>query len=96
MPVYGAGEGVSQGHAVVHPNDSDRLIIMDENGSGSVWDSTDSGSSWGSKSYSHPFTSMSNWTTGEYTVGTIPAYGVIIAMSSNSSGGETIIWKPDD
>ena len=35
------------------------------------------------------------WSSGEYTVGTIPRYGVVIGMTSAADGGETVLWKPN-
>jgi len=93
--IKGGGGSEVHGHVINHPNDEDRLLIFDEHSTGRVWDSTDQGSSWSLKTYSHPFTGMPSASSGEYTVGTGP-YGVVIAMSSTSSGGETILWKPND
>ena len=38
---------------------------------------------------------MVNWSAGEYTVGTIAPYGVVIGMTSDNGGGETVLWKPE-
>ena len=92
--VYGGGGTANHGHVVHHPNDANRLLLLDEHGSSRVWQSTNSGASWQQQSYTHPFQAMNNWSAGEYTVGTIAPYGVIVGMTSNSSGGETVLWKP--
>ncbi len=94
IQVCGGGGGSNHGHVVSHPNDSNHLLLLDEHGSSRVWESRDYGGSWQLQSYTHPFQQMNNWSSGEYTVGTISRYGVIVGMTSNSSGGETVLWKP--
>jgi hypothetical protein len=94
IQVYGGGGTTNHGHVVAHPDDANRLLLLDEHGSSRVWESSDFGSSWQLKGYSHPFQAMVNWSSGEYTVGTIPRYGVIVGMTSGANGGETVLWKP--
>jgi hypothetical protein len=94
IQVYGGGGTANHGHVVHHPGDANKLLLLDEHGSSRVWVSTDTGASWQLQSYTHPFQAMNNWSAGEYTVGTIAPYGVIVGMTSNSSGGETVLWKP--
>ena len=94
-PIQVFGGRANHGHVVAHPDNANRLLLLDEKGSSRIWESSDSGSSWQLKDYSHPFQAMDAWSSGEYTVGTIPRYGVIIGMTSNSSGGETVLWKPN-
>jgi len=95
IEVWGGGGGTVHGHIVKHPSNANRLLLFDEHSSKRVWDSTDVGTTWNLKSYTHPFSDMANWSAGEYTVGTGP-YGVVIGMTSNNGGGETVLWKPDD
>lgn len=94
IQVYGAGGDVNHGHVVHHPDDANRLLLLDEEGSSRVWESADYGTSWQLQAYRHPFQEMVNWSAGEYTVGTIAPYGLVIGMTSNSDGGETVLWKP--
>jgi hypothetical protein len=94
--VAGLGGNEIHGHVVNHPDDPNRLLLLEERGTARVWGSDDHGASWQLKNYSHPFNSMHNSSAGEWTCGVIPDYGVVIGMTSNSSGGETLLWKPGD
>lgn len=94
IPVFGGGGTNNHGHVVHHPDDPNRLLLLDEHGSSRVWESIDFGNSWQRQSYTHPFQQMQNWSVGEYTVGTIARYGVIVGMTSDDGGGETVLWRP--
>ncbi len=94
--VVGGGGKAVHGHVTTHPDDPNRLLLLEEHGTSRVWDSTDFGATWSSKNYTHPFQEMLNASAGEYIVGTIAPYGVVVGMTSNNSGGESVIWKPDD
>lgn len=94
IQVYGGGGTTNHGHVVHHPNNPNRLLLLDEHGSSRVWESVDFGRSWQLRSYSHPFQQMNNWSPGEYTVGTVSDYGVVVGLTSNSDGGEAVMWKP--
>jgi hypothetical protein len=96
IPVSGEGGTSNHGHVVNHPNNANRLLLLDEHGSSRVWDSTDFGASWSLKGYTHPFQAMVNQSAGEYTVGTVPRYGIVVGMTSAAGGGEMVLWKPDD
>jgi len=95
IEIRGAGGYANQGHIVAHPDDPNRLLCLDEHGTSRVWDSTDYGATWDLKAYTHPFQAMNNLSAGEYTVGTIAPHGVVIGMTSDESGGETVLWKPN-
>lgn len=95
IQVYGGGANSNHGHVVRHPDNPNRLLLLEEHGSSRVWRSDDYGDSWQLENYTHPFQAMDNWSDGEYTVGTIEKYGVVIGMTSNSTGGETVLWRPN-
>lgn len=95
IQVFGGGGTTNHGHVVSHPNDPNRLLLLDEHGSSRVWESSDFGTSWQLRSYTHPFQAMVNWSRGEYTVGTIARYGVVVGMTSSAVGGEAVLWKPN-
>lgn len=95
IQVFGGGGTSNHGHVVNHPNNANRLLLLDEHGTSRVWESSDKGQSWQLQSYTHPFQEMHNRSSGEYTVGIISEYGVVIGMTSNENGGETILWKPN-
>lgn len=94
IEVYGGGGSSNHGHVVHHPDDPDRLLLLDEHGSSRVWESSDRGANWDLQAYKHPFQAMKNWSEGEYTVGTVSEYGVVVALTSDSDGGEAVAWKP--
>lgn len=94
--IDGAGGTTVHGHAIPDPNNPNRLLILEERGSARVWESNNAGTSWTNTGFTHPFNSMNNKSTGEWTCGIIAPYGVVIAMTSNDSGGETKIWKPNN
>lgn len=94
IEVYGGGGTSNHGHVVHHPGDPNRLLLLDEHGSSRVWESADFGASWQLKSYRHPFEDMAAWSAGEYTVGTVSEYGVIVGLTSDTGGGEAVVWKP--
>lgn len=94
ISVWGGGGTTNHGHVVPHPNDPNRLLLLDEHGTSRVWESTDHGSTWNLMGYQHPFQAMVNWSEGEYTVGVIEPHGVVIGMTSTGDGGETVLWKP--
>jgi hypothetical protein len=96
IQVYGGGGTSNHGHVVNHPNNPNRLLLLDEHGSSRVWESNNAGQSWSQKGYRHPFQEMRNASAGEYTVGTIAPHGVIVGMTSDYDGGELILWKPGD
>ena len=94
--IRGRGGGEIHGHITPHPDDPNRMLCLEERGGSQVWDSTDYGATWSPpKSYTHPFQSMVNVSTGEWTCGTVGPHGVVIGMTSNRSGGETVVWKPN-
>jgi hypothetical protein len=98
-PVRIEGVGLGERHGVVtlHPRDRDRILILEQNGTAQVWESTDGAASWSLRNgWSHPFDNLPTLDPGEWTIGNIPMYGVIIGMSSNESGGGTRLWSPPD
>lgn len=96
LEIFGGGGSSNHGHIVHHPNNANRLLLLEEHGSSRVWESANDGASWSQQSYTHPFQAMDNPSSGEYTVGTVAPYGVVIGMTSNSAGGEAVIWKPNN
>lgn len=96
LEINGAGGTTNHGHMVIHPDDPNRVLCLEEHGSGRVWDSVDHGASWALKGYTHPFDNMPALNAGEFTVGTIAPYGVISAITSNAAGGGFRIWRPGD
>ncbi len=95
IAISAAGGSANHGHIVPHPDNPDQLLLLEEHGSSRVWDSLDDGDTWMLKNYTHPFEQMRNWSAGEYTVGVVARYGVVIGMTSDSDGGETVLWKPE-
>lgn len=95
ITIVGAGGGTVHGHIVHHPDDKNKLLCLEEHGSARVWDSTDDGDTWTLKGYTHPFDAMDNLSGGEWTCGTLAPHGVVIGMTSNNTGGETVLWKPN-
>ena len=93
IEVYGGGADDNHGHVVNHPDDPNRLLLLDESGTSRVWQSDDFGATWVLQSYEHPFQEMHNWSSGEYTAGSVPC-GVVVGMTSDGNGGETVLWKP--
>lgn len=96
ITIDGAGGSTLHGHMVIHPDDPNRILCLEEKGAGRVWDSLDYGDSWNLKSYTHPFDDMLALNAGEFTVGTIAPYGVITAITSSPAGGGFRIWRPGD
>jgi hypothetical protein len=94
LQVFGGGGSTNHGHVVNHPNNESGLLLLEEHGSSRVWQSQDSGGSWQLQPYGHPFQAMQSTSAGEYTVGTVAPYGIVVGMTSDSSGGETVLWKP--
>ncbi|MEX2123351.1 MAG: hypothetical protein WD795_05630 [Woeseia sp.] len=94
IQVYGGGGDSNHGHVVNHPNNANRLLLLEEHGTSRVWESADYGATWNLQAYRHPFQAMNNWSAGEFTVGTISQYGIVVGIASNSEGGENVIWKP--
>lgn len=92
--IYGGGGGSRHGKLVSHPSDGARVLLLEGFGTDRVWDSTDGGNSWNLKSYNHPFGNMNGW-VDHWTLGRISEYGIIVAMSSDGNGGQTILWKPN-
>ena len=107
VQIRGGGDGFNQGHVVEHPNDPNRLLLLEEHRPGGlnprVWDSgslTPSGVAangivWTERSWSHPGESLPSSNGPEFTCGTGP-YGCIFLLSSNGSGAHLHVWKPDD
>ncbi len=94
IQVFGGGRGINHGHVVNHPNNANHLLLLDEHGASRVWLSRDCGATWKLQAYNHPFQRMRSGTAGEYTVGTVAQYGIVVGITSDTNGGETIIWKP--
>lgn len=92
--INGAGGTTRHGHIVAHPMDVNRLLCLEEYGSDRVWSSVDDGSTWTLESFKHPFANMRGQGE-EFTCGTIPSYGVLIGITSDTSGGQTVLWKPN-
>lgn len=95
IPVWGGGGTTNHGHVVPHPVNANRLLLLEEHGSSRVWESVDHGQTWQLMNYLHPFQDMVNWSEGEYTVGVIELYGVVVGMTSSEEGGESVVWKPN-
>jgi hypothetical protein len=101
IPVVGAGGG-TWGHLLNHPEDSNKLLLIESGGSQRVWDSTDYGdnfilrtSSSHPNNYLHPFKGMANRSGDDFmTMGSLPPQKCVMAISSNGSGGQVKIWKP--
>jgi hypothetical protein len=87
--VYGGGEGDSTNKVIPHPGTAGKLLLLSSNDS-RVWTSTNSGATWSSAGYSHPFV-IGN---GQWTCGPIPAYGVVWGLSSPGRGSMSKLWKP--
>jgi hypothetical protein len=95
--VWGSGRDTRHGKLVTHPSDPGRVLILEGYGSSMVWDSTDGGATWNAKSYKHPFEAeLDPNHVGQWMLGRISEYGVILGMSSSGTGGDAHIWKPND
>ena len=95
ITVRGSGNFNVHGHIVQSPTNRNHVYCLQEHGTPNVWKSTDGANTWVLKGYTHPFNAMSG-EADEWTVGTIHNYRCIVAMSSDSAGGETVLWKPND
>jgi hypothetical protein len=95
--VWGSGADTRHGKLVSHPSDPARVLILEGYGAARVWDSTDGGANWVLKSYTHPFENelVPNH-VGQWMLGRISEYGVIMGMSSSGTGGDAHLWKPND
>lgn len=97
--VFGGGGDSNHGMFVVHPADSSRLLMLEDLGEHRVWSSLDGGETWTLASYNHPFHSLlSNIDDGQWTIGSIPLYRVVIALTSGHGGGgpQVALWRPND
>jgi hypothetical protein len=101
--ISGKGGSTNLGNVINHPEDPNRLLLIERNGAGRVHDSTDYGETWVQRtsgshpdSFTHDFDSMdSASTTTAFTVGTLPLQKCVIAITSSLGGsGEVRIWKP--
>jgi hypothetical protein len=93
MPVSINGKK-GDGHAMMHPTDYTKMIIVD--GSSTNWyESSDDGANWSLGSGGHGFYPMPNATDNEFIATSIPEYGVCIGVSSNfTTAGTVKLWKP--
>jgi hypothetical protein len=87
--IYGGGDSDSTNKVIPHPYTAGKLLLLASNTS-TVYQSTNSGASWSSAGYTHPFVIGS----GQWTCGPIPAYGVVWGISSPSRGSMSKLWKP--
>jgi hypothetical protein len=87
--VYGGGESSGGGKVIAHPYTAGKFLLLAAD-SYSVWSSTNSGASWSSAGYSHPFSANG----GQWTCGPIPAYGVVWGLASPGPGSMSRLWKP--
>lgn len=94
VEIRGSGADNPQGHLLNDPNNLDRMLILEEEGSARVWSSTDQGGSWTLEDYIHPFDTLEG--PDEFNCGEIEAYGVIVGMKSNFNGGDSMLWRPDN
>jgi len=100
--ISGKGSGVAFGQVVNHPDNPNRLLLIQRDNGGAVYDSTDYGNTWVLRTsgshpnrYKHDFDSMdSASSTTAFTCGSLPLQRCVMAISSSGGGGEIRIWKP--
>lgn len=95
-PAIGWRNGPRAGHgkAIVDPNNDSRLLVLEFGGSSRVWASTNAGDTW-SEVGNHPFSGMGGYSS-QVSYVSIPAYGIILAMTSMASPPHRVaIWKSD-
>lgn len=92
LGVYGGGDTSSTNKVIPHPYTAGKLLLLASE-SNSVYESTDSGSSWSLASYSHPFYDAEDnqWTCGPIP-GSSTSYGVVWGLSSR--GPWSKLWRP--
>jgi hypothetical protein len=94
--INGSGGTTPKGHPINHPNNPDRLLLLEEQSGSRVWESTDYGRSWSLlDGWTHPFGTLTSTTSGTFTCGEIRPYGVVVGISSHSSGGTVRLWRPN-
>jgi hypothetical protein len=89
LMVYGGGDGDSTNKMIAHPYSTGKLLLLASNSS-TVYQSTNDGASWSAAGYSHPFSVGG----GQWTCGSLSAYGVVWGLSSPSRGSMSKLWKP--
>ena len=101
LPIQGLGGTANQGIIVKHPSEPDVLLCLEEHGTARVWRSDNYGATWALQGGTHPFDSNASPSmptnegeAGGFTCGTIWTHGVIIGITSNSSGMHPRLWKP--
>ncbi len=78
-----SGPSSGAGKAVVDPNNSSRVLVLEFGGNSRVWASNNAGDSW-SQVGAHPFGSM-NGANNNISYLSIPDYGVIVGLTSTIS-----------
>jgi hypothetical protein len=89
LGIYGGGEGDGTNKVIPHPYTAGKLLLLASN-SATVYHSVNSGATWSSAGYSHPFVTGN----GQWTCGPISAYGIVWGLSSPGRGSMSKIWKP--
>lgn len=94
---WSSGPSSGSGKAVIDPNNSSRVLVLEFGGSSRVWASTDAGDNW-SEVGNHPFMSMDG-ASDNISFVSIPTYGVIVGLTSTISTSapwsRVGMWKPD-
>lgn len=96
-PNIGWENGPSSGHgkAIIDPNDSSRVLVLEFGGTSRVWATTDAGDTF-TEVGNHPFASMTGYSGLNITYTSIPDYGVIVGMTSFATPAHRFgMWKPD-
>lgn len=92
--VFGSSGSTNFAHMVVDPRDGISLLLLERGSAGTLrwWRSTD-GNSWSQETGSHPFFPSG---TVQWTLGSIPEYGILWALASgaDTGGSQSMIWKP--
>lgn len=89
LGVYGGGEGDGTNKVIPHPYTVGKLLLLASSTS-AVYQSMNSGATWSSAGYTHPFV-VGN---GQWTCGPIPAHGIVWGLSSPGRGSMSKLWKP--
>jgi hypothetical protein len=97
ITVGSAGGSTAIGKIVIDPVRANRLLLLETFGSERVWASANNGDSWQSTGIRHPFANLAGYGYNGYTANSIPEYGVVFGLTSNTSLEKATfrLWKPN-